>query len=185
MSDDDPIRDALKKVFNRLDGMPVALYGTIVQASPVKVALDADIDTVGNPVTRPAQSSVGPLTVGQRVYCLSQSRRVVVISAFPRRAPLVLLNDFTPHPAGLTVVVSAGRVDLAGSMFRATAPTGFTTAAQLPEWVPRPAAQARFAGRDDAGLWVVVTDTGLVQVKATSALKTGLGYAVDGAGYAF
>jgi hypothetical protein len=78
-TDDDPILAALRKLAGKVDAAPVMLWGTASQASPLMVMLDGAIDPAGAPVAVPAQSAVGPVKVGQRVYCVRQSRRVIVV----------------------------------------------------------------------------------------------------------
>ena len=78
-TDDDPILAALRKLAGKVDATPVMLWGTVTQATPLMVTLDGAIDPSGAPVAVPAQSADGPVTVGQRVYCVRQSRRVIII----------------------------------------------------------------------------------------------------------
>ncbi|QMU97855.1 hypothetical protein FVO59_12035 [Microbacterium esteraromaticum] len=60
--------------------------GTVTQASPLRIALDGDVDldetspTVGQPISTPAVSLMVH-TVGQRVICAEQHRQILVIQA--------------------------------------------------------------------------------------------------------
>lgn len=65
----------------------VGRLGAVASTSPLRVALDGDIDmdedspTFGQPILTPAISMVSGLTSGMRIYCLEQHRRVTVIQA--------------------------------------------------------------------------------------------------------
>lgn len=77
--------DALEQVVGQ---RPAKIkQGVVVQTSPLLVQLDNDIDTQGAPIPSPATTVVGALSVGVRVVCVEQHRRVMVIAvdtpAFP------------------------------------------------------------------------------------------------------
>lgn len=112
-TDDDPILAALSKLAGKVDAAPVMLWGTVTQSSPLMVTLDGAIDPSGAPVAVPAQSAVGPVAVGQRVWCVRQSRRVIVTSVpapFPRMAAgRVRFTMSGPSTVGITVTLPAGR----------------------------------------------------------------------------
>ena len=65
----------------------VGRLGAVASVSPLRVALDGDIDmdegspTFGQPILTPAISMVSGLASGMRIYCIEQHRRVTVIQA--------------------------------------------------------------------------------------------------------
>ncbi|OJU39676.1 MAG: hypothetical protein BGN97_00200 [Microbacterium sp. 69-10] len=75
-----PVVETLKKIIARMARVATIRYGTVAQLSPLLINLDGDIDGDGLPIPTPAQSLV-PHTVGQRVICAEQNRRVLVIQA--------------------------------------------------------------------------------------------------------
>lgn len=81
-----PVKAQIHKLWAARDRSSYIRYGTVAQVSPLLINLDGDIDldenspTFGDPVSSPAQSLVTH-TVGQRVICAEQYRRVLVIQA--------------------------------------------------------------------------------------------------------
>ena len=72
-----PLKDQIHKLWSRVDLMPVIRWATVVQASPLRVMLDGDLEML--PFT-PA-SLVRDVAEGARVVCVEQHRRVTVIDA--------------------------------------------------------------------------------------------------------
>lgn len=70
-----PVWDMFKKVWARLDLMPVIRWGTITQTDPLRVQLDGDLD----PMILTPMSIVGGASVGERVICVEQHRRVIIL----------------------------------------------------------------------------------------------------------
>lgn len=68
--------ERLRSVERRLDGLERIGYGTVAQASPLRVRLDGDAAAL--PYT-PNVVNAGPYTVGGRVLVIRSGRRVVVI----------------------------------------------------------------------------------------------------------
>lgn len=75
-----PIKDQIHGLWARVDRMPTVTWGTVATVSPLTVFLDGDLDTDLDPVTAPARSAVNGLTAGDRVLCVDQHRRVIVVS---------------------------------------------------------------------------------------------------------
>lgn len=96
-----------------------------------------------------------------------------------------LLSSFTPASAAPNYFITPSRVELTGGVYRSAAPTSFTTAFTLPADVPKPRNQVRYAGRDDLSMWVAITSAGDVQIKASGAATSGVGYMLDGIGYGY
>lgn len=93
-----PVLDQLAKLWARTDRMPVVRWATVTQAHPLRLLLDGDVDVL--PLT--PQSALGGLTVGARVVCVEQHRRVIVIAA-PRAGTLVRIGS-----AGATAADQTG-----------------------------------------------------------------------------
>jgi hypothetical protein len=179
-----PVLDQIGKLWGRLDMMPVVRWGTVTQASPLRVILDGDMEAL--PFS--PQNTVPGLVVGNRVVCVEQHRRVLVVQVAGKivewTAP-TFQNSFGNGAAPARVEVTPYRVEFSGSLYRSSAPTSYTTAFTLPPHIPRPSAQLRWAGRDDVEMWVAVTADGQVQVRANDSLSSGIGYMLDGLGYAY
>jgi len=73
----EPIKDQLRKLWERVALMPVIRWGTVTATDPVAVILDGDEE----PLPFAPQIAVSGLTVGARVVCVEQHRRVIVIAA--------------------------------------------------------------------------------------------------------
>lgn len=71
-----PIKDQIHKLWGRVDVMPVVRWATVTQASPLRIRLDGDAD----PMVLTPQSTVAALAVGERVVCVEQNRRIIIIS---------------------------------------------------------------------------------------------------------
>jgi hypothetical protein len=72
-----PILDQISKLWARVDQMPVIRWGTVTVSSPLRVMLDGDDDHL--PYT--PSSTAADLVVGDRVVCVEQHRRVIVLTA--------------------------------------------------------------------------------------------------------
>jgi len=72
-----PVLGQIEKLWARVDLTPVIRWGTVAQASPLRVTLDGD--AVPLPLT--PQTALPSLRVGDRVLCVEQHRRVIVIQA--------------------------------------------------------------------------------------------------------
>lgn len=179
-----PLVDQIRKLWARVDVAPVVRWGTVTQASPLRVILDGDLEAL--PFS--PQNTVPGLRVGNRVVCVEQHRRVIVVQVAGKivewMAPS-FQNSFGNGVAPARVEVTPYRVEFSGSLYRSSAPSSFTTAFTLPSYIPRPSAQVRFAGRDDVNMWVAVTSDGQVQIKANDSLSSGVGFMLDGVGYAY
>ena len=79
-----PLYKRLHKLRSLIDRKSEIRLGTVAQVSPLMVNLDGDIDadpgspTFGDPIPTPATSPIAH-TVGQRVICAEQYRRVLVV----------------------------------------------------------------------------------------------------------
>jgi hypothetical protein len=182
-----PLVERVKDLKTRVEQVPVIRWGVVSQTSPLMVALDGSIDTTGSPVSAPARSAIGGLLVGARVLCVEQHRRVIVVQVnkLIDWTPPTFMNSFGNGVEPARVEVTPYRVEFSGALYRSSAPTAFTTAFMLPAGVPRPKAQVRSAGRDDDAMWTAITAEGEVQIKANTARSTGIGYMLDGVGYAY
>jgi len=97
-----------------------------------------------------------------------------------------LQNGFTlASVGGVRYCVTPYRVELQGGLYRTTTPSSFTTAFVLPDGVPRPRDQVRAFGRSDANQQTAITAAGEVQILATASFTSGIGYPLDGIGYAY
>ena len=179
-----PVLDQISKLWGRVDQMPVVRWGTVTAASPLRVVLDGNTD----PLPFAPQSLVRTLQVGNRVLCIEQHRRVIVVDLAGNPVEWMtptLTGGFTLASAPLQLRVTPTRVEFAGGILRTTTPSAYTTAFTLPANVPRPRGQYRAPGRDDFGMWVAMLSTGDVQMKATGAATSGAGYTFDGMSYAY
>ena len=81
-----PIFKRLHKLRALIEKKSEIRLGTVAQLSPLMVNLDGDLDTdgdsptFGDPIPTPATSLVTH-TVGQRVICAEQHRRVLIIQS--------------------------------------------------------------------------------------------------------
>lgn len=71
-----PIKDQIRKLWARVDQMPIVRWGTVTVSAPLRVMLDGDPDHL--PFA--PQSVVKSPPVGARVVCVEQHRRVIVIA---------------------------------------------------------------------------------------------------------
>lgn len=98
----EPILRELDKIKSSMRGVPVVRWATVTAASPLAVRMDGDVD----PLPFPPQSTVAGLTVGERVVCVEQNRRIIIISrvepAPPDESwkPLTLKAGFVPQTFG-------------------------------------------------------------------------------------
>lgn len=70
-----PILESIAKLWARVDLVPVVRWATITQVAPVRIRVDGDAaDLAVTP-----QLVVGGLLVGDRVVCIEQHRRMIVI----------------------------------------------------------------------------------------------------------
>lgn len=79
---DDPILDEIAKLWARGVLTPVIRWGTVTSGSPLRVILDGSTE----PLPFAPQTTVRDLSVGDRVVCVEQHRRVIVLSV-PSAAP--------------------------------------------------------------------------------------------------
>lgn len=97
-------------------------------------------------------------------------------------------SGFSNHPTSpAAVCLRGGKVEFSGILYRATAPTAFTTAVQLPQVDGKqlgPRGQVRYAGRHDLGMYVAITPPGEFQILANLAATSGAGYPLDGISFA-
>lgn len=70
----DPIMRLVEKALTR--PIPVHRWGTVTAVGPLRVRLDGDAD----PLPFTPQNAAGALTVGARVWCVEQHRRVTVLT---------------------------------------------------------------------------------------------------------
>ena len=81
-----PIIKRMRRLKALIEKKSEVRLGTVAQLSPLMVFLDGDIDTdeasptFGDPIATPATSLVTH-TVGQKVICAEQHRRVLIIQA--------------------------------------------------------------------------------------------------------
>jgi len=117
-----PVLDQIGKLWARVNLMPVVRWGTVTQASPLRVRLDGDAD----PLPFTPATTVRGLRPGNRVVCVEQHRRITVITHAD--TGWVALTPAAGFSGEIRYRVSAGLVaveyDLTGSV-----PTGFTTLA--------------------------------------------------------
>lgn len=115
-----PALDQIAKLWARIDLMPVVRWGTITQTSPLRVQLDGDME----PMVLTPMSIVSGLRANDRVLCVEQHRRVIVLGRGRGTvlAGNITITGFTPDsnrsatvtfPAGMfstnpVVTVSAG-----------------------------------------------------------------------------
>lgn len=111
----DPILDQLVKLWARTDRMPVVRWGTVTGVSPLRVMLDGDAAALPFAPACPVRN----LTVGQRVVCVEQHRRVIVIQANGNSSPFAMAAGevvVTPTaantPTPVTVTLPVGRFTL-------------------------------------------------------------------------
>lgn len=72
-----PIVEQLEKLWTRVDLTPVIRWGTVTQADPLRVQLDGDAE----PLPLTPQTTLRELRAGDRVVCVEQHRRVLVVQA--------------------------------------------------------------------------------------------------------
>lgn len=70
----DPIMRLVEKALTR--PIPVHRWGTVTAVGPLRVQLDGDTD----PLPFTPQNAAGALTVGARVWCVEQHRRVTILT---------------------------------------------------------------------------------------------------------
>ncbi|MGF3055603.1 hypothetical protein [Microbacterium sp. YY-01] len=97
---------------------PVVRWATVTQPSPLRIRMDGDAD----PMLITPQSLVSGLTVGARVLCVEQHRRMIVVGtrmdigrSDASGVALSGANDGSAAPvywdAGVTVTLPTGRFD--------------------------------------------------------------------------
>ncbi len=69
-----PILEQIAKLWAELSGKATFRWGTVTQTTPLLVRLDGDTATLT------PQTVVKTITVGKRVACLEQHRRVIIIA---------------------------------------------------------------------------------------------------------
>lgn len=62
---------------DRLDGMPIFRWATVVGTNPLRVQLDGD----PGPLSADPVNLAGVLSIGQRVYTMSVDRRLHILGA--------------------------------------------------------------------------------------------------------
>ncbi|MEZ5110929.1 MAG: hypothetical protein R2732_05440 [Microbacteriaceae bacterium] len=97
----DPVLGQIEKLWARVDRVPVVRWATVTQSSPLRVILDGDTDAM--PFT-PA-SVVRDITVGSRVVCVEQNRRVIVVDA-PRAGLIARAGSATATAGDQTGITS-------------------------------------------------------------------------------
>ena len=75
-----PLKEQLHKLWAALEPKAEVKLGTVTQTAPLMVTVDGDLDENGDPVPAPAVPLVTH-TVGQRVICAEQYRRLLIIQA--------------------------------------------------------------------------------------------------------
>lgn len=128
--------------------MPVIRWGVITQADPLRVQLDGDAD----PMVLTPMTIVGGLRVGDRVLCVEQHRRVIVLgrakgapflsgesevtSSFPTitfpagmftQPPKVVAQLISGAAADIGVSIMVTNVTVSGFQCRHSAGTGTKT----------------------------------------------------------
>ena len=83
-----PVLDQIKKLWDRVDQVAVTRWGTVTSGDPLRVILD------GSPDALPfaPQSAVRGLSVGDRVVCVEQHRRVIVVQVAGRWVPFAVAS---------------------------------------------------------------------------------------------
>ena len=71
-----PVLDQLEKIWARLDRVPVISWATVTQTDPLRIRLDGDDD----PLPFTPSSPIAGLSVGSRVVCVEQHRRVIILA---------------------------------------------------------------------------------------------------------
>lgn len=94
-----PILDQIAKLWGKVDLIPVIRWGSVTQTTPLRVRLDGDAD----PLPFTPSSLISGLTVGARVVCVEQHRRVIVVTAPPVAA--------TTSRAGVAELATQAEVD--------------------------------------------------------------------------
>lgn len=82
---------------DRLDGMPLFRWATVVGTDPLRVQLDGD----ATPLSADPVNLAGALSVGQRVYTMSVERRLYLLGA-PGVVSSVPVGTIVAH-AGVVV----------------------------------------------------------------------------------
>ncbi len=107
-----PVLEQIAKLWARIDLMPAIRWGTVRGINPLSVTLDGDTD----PLPFPPSTTVLGLTLGARVVCVEQHRRVIVIAS-QRPAMAAGVAAFPNIPAGgtrsVTVTFPVGRFSVA------------------------------------------------------------------------
>src|SRR5690554_6499074 len=109
-----PILDQLNKIWARLNLMPVIRWGTVTQASPLRVQLDGDTE----PLLFTPQNTVPGLKVGNRVLCVEQHRRVNVVQVAGKIVDwteVTFQNSFGNGAEPARVEVTPYRVEFSGA----------------------------------------------------------------------
>ena len=73
----DYLMNAVADLRDRLEGMPLFRWATVVGTKPLRVQLDGD----PTPLSADPVNLAGALSVGQRVYTMSVDRRLHILGA--------------------------------------------------------------------------------------------------------
>lgn len=151
----DPIMTQLGKLWQQVGRIPTIRWATVTQATPLLIQMDGDLD----PLLFTPQTVVSGLRVGQRVVCVEQNRRVIVIGADRFGAdipwtPVTLNTGWVNYPDDPALACRInGVIYLRG---RVTRQSGTNTAiATLP---------VMFRPANAALTWVGWTDNGTVRL---------------------
>lgn len=71
-----PVLDQISKLWARVDLMPVVRWGTVTSGDPLRVMLDGSTEVL--PFA--PQTTVQGLVTGDRVVCVEQHRRVIIVA---------------------------------------------------------------------------------------------------------
>lgn len=87
-----PVLDQIEKLWARVDLMPVVRWGTVTATGPLRVLLDGSAE----PLPFAPQTTVQGLATDDRVVCVEQHRRVIVIARARTFAPKGMLTGTVP-----------------------------------------------------------------------------------------
>lgn len=187
-----PVLDQIRKLWDRVSLMPVVRWGTVTAGTPLRVILDGSTE----PLPFSPQSTIVGLTAGDRVLCVEQHRRVIIVQRAGqpaiddtgwRRLDGVLANGFTENPAAPPMYRKIGAVVyLKGEFYRTDAPGGSATVTARRGALPagfRPSRQVLGPTVSFWGVVVEVIPDGSILIAATQARTSNVGYSIAGTSF--